>query len=137
MYDDDGLDKRYDWVGPANRVSNIRPIKLRILKNESKWETDYRLARESLNNWNCKFWSEHNQLFETRKAEYYAKKKREIGRLEHVTASDLSEFYKTFLNEQAPVFSAYNNEWYSRNFKLIWPALRVNLIRFRRFLSRF
>lgn len=27
MYDDDGLDKRYDWVGPANRVSNIRPIK--------------------------------------------------------------------------------------------------------------
>lgn len=27
MHDDNGLDMRYDWVGPTNRVSNIRPIK--------------------------------------------------------------------------------------------------------------
>lgn len=77
------LDKKFDWVGPPNKLSNIRPIKfvksnlnfiffrLKIVQNESISETNYRKAREALNQWNCDFWTSHNRLFEVRKEQFY------------------------------------------------------------------
>uniref|UniRef100_A0A0M3I072 Uncharacterized protein n=1 Tax=Ascaris lumbricoides TaxID=6252 RepID=A0A0M3I072_ASCLU len=130
------LDRRYDWVGPPDKVSRIRPIRLRRIGNETATERDYREAREALNEWNSRFWAEHNTLYEQRKAEFVAKKKKEIGRLERVNANDLSQFYTEFLDERKQQMAAYNREWYRRNFSLIWPAFKVNLIRLRRLLRR-
>ncbi|CCM09407.1 APOPT family protein Y39B6A.34, mitochondrial [Caenorhabditis elegans] len=31
---------------------------------------------------------------------------------------------------------AYNKEWYRRNLQLIWPALKVNVVRFFRMARR-
>ncbi|KAI1702158.1 hypothetical protein DdX_15673 [Ditylenchus destructor] len=129
------LDMRYDWVGPADPISKIRPIRLRRVENESESELLYREAREDLNEWNSRFWTEHNQLFERRKREFYANRRKMSGS-EEPSANDLSLFYKDFLNEQANKFSVYNNEWYRRNLRLIWPAMRVSWVRFRRFLGR-
>ena len=130
------LDARFDWVGPPNKLSNIRPIRLKQVLNESQSEIDYRKSREALNQWNCDFWSSHNQLFEIRKEQFYNERKKAIGRLEHVSAEDFSVFYKDFLTERAPIFSAYNKEWYNRNLQLIIPAVRVNFIRLKRLLLR-
>ncbi|KAK0411120.1 hypothetical protein QR680_005492 [Steinernema hermaphroditum] len=130
------LDSRYDWVGPPDKQSKIRPIKLRRVHNETATEKNYRLAREELNDWNSRFWTEHNSLFERRRAEFVADKKKQLSRIEHVSANDMSEFYRGFLNEQYASLAAYNRQWYKRNFSLIWPALKVNLIRFGRLLRR-
>ena len=66
------LDRRFDWVGPPDKVSKIRPIRLRRVDNESKAEGEYRLARQALSEWNSAFWKYHNELFESKKAEFVA-----------------------------------------------------------------
>uniref|UniRef100_A0A915DIM4 Apoptogenic protein 1 n=1 Tax=Ditylenchus dipsaci TaxID=166011 RepID=A0A915DIM4_9BILA len=130
------LDTRYDWVGPVDKVSKIRPIRLRRVENESDSERVYREAREKLNEWNCDFWSKHNKLFENRKAQFYEERQKPIGGRNQMSANELSVFYKDFLNEQSSSFSAYNNEWYRRNIQLIWPAMRASFVRFKRILGR-
>uniref|UniRef100_A0A8R1E5K3 Uncharacterized protein n=1 Tax=Caenorhabditis japonica TaxID=281687 RepID=A0A8R1E5K3_CAEJA len=126
------MDRRFDWVGPPDNVSKIRKIMLRRLDNESDLEREYRTAREQLNQWNSDFWAEHNTLFDRQKTEFVERKQNELGRLEHVSANDLSEFYREFLNNRHDAMMAYNMEWYRRNLQLIWPALKVNVVRFLR-----
>ncbi|VDO35092.1 hypothetical protein V3C99_014179 [Haemonchus contortus] len=130
------MDRRYDWVGPPHPVSKIRPIKLRRVDNESDLERQYRQAREELNRWSSSFWEKHNTLFDIKKAEFIEKRKKEIGRIEQVSANDLSTFYKDFLDSEHANLIAYNKEWYHRNLALCWPALKVNMIRFMRLLKR-
>uniref|UniRef100_A0A183EZ83 Glycosyltransferase family 2 protein n=1 Tax=Gongylonema pulchrum TaxID=637853 RepID=A0A183EZ83_9BILA len=60
-----------------------------------------------------------------------------LGRLEHPSVVDLSDFYRDFLNERYNSLIAYNRQWYYRNIALFWPAFKVQLIRFRRTLGRF
>ncbi|KHN80176.1 Mitochondrial APOPT family protein [Toxocara canis] len=102
------LDRRYDWVGPPDKVSRIRPIRLRRAVNETETERCYREAREALNECNLRFWAQHNTLYEQRKAEFIAKRKKEIGPLEHVSANDLSQFYTQFMDERKSQMAAYN-----------------------------
>ncbi|VDK28055.1 unnamed protein product [Gongylonema pulchrum] len=64
------LDKRFDWVGPPDETSKIRPIRLRRLADETEQERKYREAREALNQWSSQFWAYHNSLFEKKKAEF-------------------------------------------------------------------
>ncbi|VDK21912.1 unnamed protein product [Anisakis simplex] len=109
---------------------------LRHAPNETPTERLYRHEREALNQWNSSFWTEHNVLYEKRKADFIAKKKNEIGQLEHINANDLSQFYREFLNERKVALRTYNKIWYKRNLALIWPALKVNLIRFARLIRR-
>ncbi|CAJ0950004.1 unnamed protein product, partial [Mesorhabditis belari] len=129
------LDRRFDWVGPSDRISKIRPIKLRRVDNETKLETEYREEREKLNRWCSAFWAQQNTIFDREKAKF-VEKKAEIGRIEQISASDLSAFYKTFLDTRHNALMDFNREWYKRNLGLIWPALRVNLIRLTRVLRR-
>ncbi|VDO43342.1 unnamed protein product, partial [Onchocerca flexuosa] len=131
------LDKRFDWVGPPDDISKIRPVRLRRLTNETEQERKYREAREALNQWSSQFWAHHNILFEKKKAEFVEQRKKSLGRLEHSSAVDMSEFYRKFLDEQYNSLTSYNREWYYRNIKLFWPALKVQVIRFRRTLYKF
>ena len=41
-----------EYIGQPDNISNIREVKFEIDENESKYETEYRLARESVNKWN-------------------------------------------------------------------------------------
>ncbi|EFO28417.2 hypothetical protein LOAG_00063 [Loa loa] len=130
------LDKRFDWVGPPDDISKIRPVRLRRLSNETEQERKYREAREALIQWSSQFWAHHNTLFEKKKQNLLNRKKN-LGRLEHSSALDMSEFYKEFLDEHYDSLTNYNREWYYKNLKLFWPAFKVQLIRFRRTLSQF
>ncbi|CAG9539453.1 unnamed protein product [Cercopithifilaria johnstoni] len=131
------LDNRFDWVGPPDDISKIRPVRLRRLANETEQEKKYREAREALIQWSSQFWTHHNILFEKKKAEFVEQKKKNLGRLEHSSAVDMSEFYREFLDEQYDSLANYNREWYYRNIKLFWPAIKVQAIRFRRTLHKF
>jgi hypothetical protein len=64
------LDPRYDWLGPPDVDSKIRPIQLRQVVGETEIERNYRLDREKLNRFNSDFWSQHNRLFEKSKADF-------------------------------------------------------------------
>ncbi|VDN58867.1 unnamed protein product [Dracunculus medinensis] len=119
------LDRRFDWVGPPHKLSRIRPIKLRRIQGETVTELAYREALEDLNDWNCRFWCDHNALYERKRREFVEKRESCI-----VHNDDLSEFYKSFIDERY-------NKWHKRNFSLLWPALKVNLIRFQRLLRFF
>ncbi|CAJ0586509.1 unnamed protein product, partial [Mesorhabditis spiculigera] len=130
------LDKRFDWVGPMDRLSKIRAIRLRQVTNETDLERQYRENREKLNRWCSAFWADHNTKFDREKAAYVDKRKSEIGRTEQVSAEDLSKFYKQFLDSRHQALMDFNSEWYRRNLGLIWPALQVNMIRLKRLLLR-
>uniref|UniRef100_A0AC35THX4 Apoptogenic protein 1, mitochondrial n=1 Tax=Rhabditophanes sp. KR3021 TaxID=114890 RepID=A0AC35THX4_9BILA len=130
------LDKRFNWVGPPNRLSKIRPIKLKVPENETELERSYTKSREQLNEWNSKFWETHNLHFEERRNDFIKKRRKEIGKLNDVTSSDMSIFYKKFLNQEYLNLKQYNQTWYIKNLQLIWPALKVNVIRFGRFFRK-
>uniref|UniRef100_A0A914WCR8 Apoptogenic protein 1, mitochondrial n=1 Tax=Plectus sambesii TaxID=2011161 RepID=A0A914WCR8_9BILA len=130
------LDPRFDWVGPPDPVGKIRPLKLRIVENETEYERKYRERREAINKWNMAFWREHNELFDREKAAFVERKRAEKGDLDQLTADEMSIFYKDFLNSRRTTLADYNWEWYRHNFSLVWPAVRVNFIRFRRLLLR-
>uniref|UniRef100_A0A1I7WJG0 General transcription factor IIF subunit 2 n=1 Tax=Heterorhabditis bacteriophora TaxID=37862 RepID=A0A1I7WJG0_HETBA len=117
-------------------LCSILLVMLRRVDNETELERNYREAREKLNEWNSNFWAEHNQDFEIKKAKFIEKKKSELGRIDSVSAEDMSEFYRDFLNTRHTVLMTYNKEWYQRNLALIWPAIKVNLIRFMRLLRK-
>lgn len=44
-----------------------------------------------------------------------------------LTADEMSEFYKRFLDDNWKIHVNYNFEWYKRNFELLFLALRVSL----------
>ncbi|ETN84756.1 hypothetical protein NECAME_06720 [Necator americanus] len=106
-------------------------LRLRRVDNETKLEREYREAREELNRWSSAFWEKHNAFFDTKKAEFVENRKKELGRIEQVSANDLSTFYKEFLDSKHADLMAYNKEWYYRNIALCWPALRVNMNKYR------
>lgn len=58
--------------------------------------------------WNSDFWTKHNTLFDTKKAAFMEQRKAELGRLENVSANDLSAFYRSFLNERHDALMSYN-----------------------------
>ncbi|VDN07060.1 unnamed protein product [Thelazia callipaeda] len=115
-------------------LSTSMYLRLRHLADESKEEQKYREAREALNEWSSQFWANHNALFERKRAEFVKQKKQKLGRLEHSSAVDMSEFYKDFLDRQYGKLTSFNREWYYRNISLFWPAFKVQMIRFRRSL---
>ncbi|KAK6015766.1 transcription initiation factor IIF, beta subunit [Ostertagia ostertagi] len=119
-----------------DKYAILSVMPLRRVDNETDLERQYREAREELNRWNSSFWERHNTLFDRRKSEFVQKRKKEIGRIEQISANDLSVFYKEFLDLEHANLMAYNKEWYRRNLALCWPALKVNMIRFMRLLKR-
>ena len=56
------------------------------------------------------------------------------GTVRQLTAEEISEFYKKFLNDNYVSLRDFNREWYKRNLSLLWPALRVKVKRFLRIL---
>lgn len=52
-----------DYIGPADRISNLRPVVRHVPENETPLQKELRLARIDTEEWNQKFWTNHNQRF--------------------------------------------------------------------------
>ncbi|XP_062903925.1 cytochrome c oxidase assembly factor 8 [Mobula hypostoma] len=128
-------DSHFDWVGPPDRFSNLRYVKFHIPKNESKLERQLRKLRIDTQNWNQKFWSNQNVVFNKEKEEFIHSCLRakglglrdEEGRKNTLTAEEMAEFYKEFLNRNYEKHVNYNKEWYRRNFTITWLMGRAVL----------
>ena len=135
----------YDLIGPADKISNLRSYKYFIPENESKCEYEYRKLREEVQEFNHQYWTEQNLKFVENK-----KKFSEIKRMERqflnksndsnekleitdpeLNAKQMNEFYKEFLNDNYLNHYEYNKKWFSYNFSLLIPAVRVYLYRLK------
>ena len=122
-----------DWIGPPDKNSNIRPVQIYVPENETKLQRQLRTLREDTMKFNNKFWKEHNNEYFQRK-ELYVKTKladKECKENEDapstLTPSEMSVFYRKFLNENYHKNLMYNGEWYRRNFSIFSLTVKVFL----------
>ena len=54
-------------------------------------------------------------------------KKSQENNTEKLTADEMAEFYKKFLNDNLSIHRNYNTEWYKKNLACIYLAFRVSL----------
>ncbi|XP_055710471.1 COA8 family protein CG14806, mitochondrial [Phlebotomus papatasi] len=123
-----------DYVGPPDKLSNLRPIVRHIPKNETPLEKKLRLLQMEVEEYNQKFWTNHNKRFFEERDEFIAANRRHTG--ENLSADEMSVFYKAFLDKNWKIHWYYNISWYIKNISLLLLALRVELTRIGRFARR-
>ncbi|XP_066995588.1 COA8 family protein CG14806, mitochondrial [Anabrus simplex] len=117
-----------DMIGPANSISNLRQMVLHVPKDETPLETEFRLRREEVRQWNETFWTEHNREFYKKRRAFISASKEASNPTDvntQMTADEMSIFYKKFLDEKWKTHVLYNFEWYRRNIMLLVLAFRV------------
>ncbi|KAE8586806.1 hypothetical protein XENTR_v10021771 [Xenopus tropicalis] len=137
-------DSQYDWIGPPDRNSNLRPICYFIPKHETVLERKLRKLRHETQEWNQRFWANQNLSFIKEKEEYIKVKLKalglserdEEGRKRTLNAEEMAEFYRAFLSENLEKHACYNREWYGRNFRITFLMGQVALQRFWKKLSK-
>ncbi|XP_064180756.1 cytochrome c oxidase assembly factor 8 [Anguilla rostrata] len=128
---------KHDWIGPPDRLSNLRPIIYHIPENESPLERRLRHLRQETEDWNHQFWSSQNVTFSKEKDEFIHRflkanglsRRDENGRKRMLSTEDMAVFYKDFLEKNCTKHSNYNKEWYKRNFTITLLMGRVVLHR--------
>lgn len=129
---------KYDWIGPPDRLSNLRPIIYNIPENETQLERKLRHLRQETEDWNHKFWTKQNTTFSKEKEEYIQSQLKvkglterdENGRKRNLTSEEMATFYKRFLDKNYMKHAAYNKEWYKRNFTITTLMAKVTLHNF-------
>lgn len=126
---------KYDWIGPPDRRSNLRPIIYHIPENETPLERKLRHLRQETEDWNHTFWADQNITFIKEKEEYVQShlkakglsERDEAGRKRTLSSEEMAVFYKHFLDKNIRRHSIYNREWYRRNFTITHLMARVAL----------
>ncbi|KAK7071978.1 Apoptogenic protein 1, mitochondrial [Halocaridina rubra] len=128
--DIDPQKEKCDCIGPPDPLSNIRVYKYYVPPDETDLECRYRIARTETQEWNQKFWTHHNSKFKKMKEEFIQKKLREkygddLNMRKTLSAEEMSQFYKRFLDDHRHIHMEYNKEWYRRNFHDLYLAAKV------------
>ncbi|XP_051504151.1 cytochrome c oxidase assembly factor 8-like isoform X2 [Myxocyprinus asiaticus] len=111
---------KYDWIGPPDRFSNLRPIIYHIPENETPLERKLRHLRQETEDWNHKFWTNQNITFRRKRT---------------LSSEEMAVFYKHFLDKNVKRHASYNREWYRRNFTITLLMAEVALHRTWRMLT--
>ncbi|XP_046450133.1 COA8 family protein Y39B6A.34, mitochondrial-like [Daphnia pulex] len=129
-----------DVYGPPDPKSSLRLITFYIAPDETEAEKEYRLRRAQVQEWNHLFWTIHNVQFTQAKEEFVTSVLERRGKDatttgQPLTADDLSEFYRAFLDQNREKHLKYNVEWHMKNMGLLWPGIKANLSRFKKGFS--
>lgn len=143
------IDRNY--IGPPDKLSNLRPILRHASKDETPLDRELRLKQIEVEEWNQRFWQTHNQkfikvscpldnvqcissnwkfrsnssfslCFQEKEAFILANKDDESDTL---SADKMSEFYKKFLDENWQTHFNYNQTWYKYNFDMLLLSFRT------------
>ncbi|TNN66971.1 Apoptogenic protein 1, mitochondrial [Liparis tanakae] len=125
----------HDWIGPPDRLSNMRPIVYRVPQDESELEGRLRRLRQDTEDWNHDFWTRQNISFTQGKETFISSQlntkgltgRDENGRRRTLNSEEMSVFYKSFLDTNKTRHADYNKEWYRRNFTITLLMARVAL----------
>lgn len=126
---------KYDWIGPPDRLSNLRLIIYHIPENETPLERELRHLRQETEDWNHEFWTNQNFTFNKEKEEYIQSQlsakglseRDDDGRKRTLSSEEMAVFYKHFLDKNITRHANYNREWYRRNFTITLLMARVTL----------
>uniref|UniRef100_A0A8C3BBB3 Kinesin light chain n=1 Tax=Cairina moschata TaxID=8855 RepID=A0A8C3BBB3_CAIMO len=107
---------RHDWIGPPDRLSNLRPVIFHVPRDESALERRLREARQDAQAWNQRFWAQQNAAFQQEKEEFiYSRLKAkglavrdETGQKATLNAEEMADFYKDFLSKNFRKHMHYN-----------------------------
>ncbi|XP_066200600.1 cytochrome c oxidase assembly factor 8 [Saccopteryx leptura] len=127
----------YDWIGPPDRYSNLRPVHFYIPDDESPSEQRLRELRQETQEWNQQFWANQNLTFLKEKEEFIHSRlktkglglRTEPGQKATLNAEEMADFYKEFLSKNFQKHMYYNRDWYKRNFAITFFMGRVALER--------
>lgn len=112
-----------NYVGPPNKLSNLRPIVLKTAK--TALEETYNTKFLDLQARNEQFWTNHNKRFLEEKSTYI-KQNTKLDQ-SFLSADEMSLFYKKFLDKNWKLHFLYNISWYSKNFELLFLNVRINI----------
>ncbi|KAH8303319.1 hypothetical protein KR059_007200, partial [Drosophila kikkawai] len=147
----DPQDIKCDYIGPPDAQSNLRPYVRHYDDSETTLARSLRLKRNEVEAWNMDFWTRHNKRFYevmvdrvhtlfvpmhavsfsfagTQEKDDFVRLHKESG-TEEVSADQMSEFYKTFLDKNWRIHLMYNISWYLKNFDILTLAAGVQLQR--------
>ncbi|XP_063146451.1 cytochrome c oxidase assembly factor 8 isoform X2 [Candoia aspera] len=110
-------DSCYDWIGPPDQCSNLRPVIFYVPKHESPLERRLRELRQETQSWNQEFWANQNISFRKEKEEFVCSRLKakgiqprdEKGQKASLTAEEMAEFYKDFLSKNLKKNVYYNS----------------------------
>ncbi|KAF5269708.1 hypothetical protein FQA39_LY08631 [Lamprigera yunnana] len=119
--------KKIDVIGPPNSRSNLRPIIRQQQVNETRLEQKLRQFQDETQEWNEIFWSKHNASFTKNRESFIKLNVDRDSNKQTLTADEMSEFYKKFLDDSWKTHVEYNLKWYKRNFLMLYLAFRVSL----------
>ncbi|OMJ27433.1 APOPT family protein [Smittium culicis] len=120
-------------VGQPDPISNLRPYKLYIPKDETRIEKIYRKKREEAQEFNENFWRKNNVDFNQGISELEAKAASENRA---VSENDLSEYYGRYLNQQYFANGSYNLNWWKLNASMLVPGLLSSVVSLLKFKQR-
>lgn len=128
---------RRDWIGPPDKLSNLRPVHFYIPEDESAAEQKLRELRQETQEWNQRFWANQNVTFRKEKEEFIHSRlkakglglRAESGQKVTLSAEEMADFYKEFLSKNFQKHMYYNRDWYRRNFAITFFMGRVALER--------
>ncbi|GAB0095345.1 COA8 family protein CG14806, mitochondrial [Sergentomyia squamirostris] len=123
-----------DFVGPPDKISNLRLVVRHIPKNETPLQQRLRLRQIEIEEYNQKFWSNHNTRFFAERDEFIAAHKSHPE--DSLSADQMSVFYKAFLDKNWKIHFYYNISWYIKNISLMILAFRVELARMGRIVRK-
>ncbi|KAJ3642453.1 hypothetical protein Zmor_025241 [Zophobas morio] len=115
-----------DIIGAPDSISNLRPIIRKKLGNETALQRQLREMQNATQEWNQEFWANHNANF-IKERQRYINQRHKAGEKTPLSAEEMSEFYKSFLDKNWERHLKYNFEWYRKNFALLILAFRVGL----------
>ncbi|EDW78348.2 uncharacterized protein Dwil_GK19240 [Drosophila willistoni] len=115
-----------DYIGPPDKLSNLRPYVRHIDKNETELAKKLRLKQLEVEAWNIDFWTRHNKRFYDEKADFIRLHKINVNETDDTYADRMSVFYKTFLDKNRRLHIMYNISWYIKNFDMLVLAFMVS-----------
>merc|ERR1719348_325835 len=122
---------KHDLIGPPRQVSNLRPVKFAVYPDDSDLAVRLRELRQDTQKFNQEWWTKHNTEFKEGRAAFI----QQILKTKYpdqpdkttVSAEEMSEFYRQFMNSRLRAHVEYNKEWQRRNWIIILLAARVKL----------
>lgn len=125
---------RFDLVSSPDPVSNIRRIRVSRPADEHSDERDWRLRREAMVDWHHSFWADNNLDFFRARTAFERATMEKTGN--PPTHTEMSEFYKSYLDGARERHMEYNRRWWKENFSLLAVSWRGELRRAIRAVKR-
>lgn len=117
-------------VSKPQSGSRLRFVNIIKPSDETEEERSYRLKYESLQDWNNRYWSQNNKLFDHEKDKFIESQNltKDGQALSH---DQLAGFYRTFLERNRRKHVAYNRIWYKNHVALLVSSIRAKLSRLK------